>query len=374
MVTRLLLVVLLALGAAPASAQTPYFPPRGKWARRDARAAGLDAARLQAAITFALAHAHPLNDNLAALLPNEPYPEILGPVKPWAPSGVVIHGGHIVAEWGDVHRVDVSFSVAKSYLAAVAGLAVDRGLIPNLYQPVRELVQDGGFESAQNRPITWHHLLTQTSEWEGTLWDKPDVADRRLGYTRTLTAPGTTWEYNDVRVNRLGLSLLRAWQRPLPDVLREYIMDPIGASSSWTWHGYRNSWVEVQGRQVQSVSGGTHWGGGIWMATLDHARFGYLILRRGTWDGRRILSEAWLDRMVTPTPLRPDYGSLWWLNTDRKRYPAAPATSIFALGSGGNMIWVEPTRDLVVVTRWIQPARLNEFIGLVMEALPEAGP
>lgn len=374
MTSRLLLLASLALGAAPGSAQSPYFPPRGEWARRDARAAGLDPARLQAAITFALAHAYPLNDNLAALLPNEPHPEILGPVKPWAPSGLIVRGGHIIAEWGDVDRVDVSFSVAKSYLATVAGLAVDRGLIPDLHQPVRQLVQDGGFESEQNRTITWHHLLTQTSEWEGTLWGKPDVADRRLGYTRALTAPGTTWEYNDVRVNRLALSLLRVWQRPLPDVLREHVMEPIGASRTWTWHGYRNSWVEVQGRQVQSVSGGTHWGGGIWMATLDHARLGYLILRRGAWDGRRILSEAWLDRMVTPTPLRPDYGYLWWLNTDRGRYSNAPATSIFALGSGGNMIWVDRAFDLVVVTRWIQPARLNEFIGLVMQALAEAGP
>lgn len=367
-------VLLLLAPATPAlaQAQAPYVPPPGDaWERREPRAAGFDPARLQEAVDFALANAYPLTPTLAAPLPNEPYPEIIGPVKPWEPSGLILRHGYLVAEWGDTRRVDVSFSVAKSYLATVAGLAFDRGLIPDVDRPVRELVRDGGFDSEHNRPITWRHLFTQTSEWEGTLWDKPDRADRRLGYDRTLNAPGTTWEYNDVRVNRLALSLLRVWQRPLPEVLKEFVMDPIGASDTWTWHGYYNSYVELDGRRVQSVSGGTHWGGGIWMATRDHARLGLLMLRRGAWGDRQLLSERWLAMSLEPTPLRTDYGFLWWLNRDpaRHRYANASAASFFALGSGGNMIWVDPSNDLVVVTRWVQPARLNDFIGRVMAAL-----
>lgn len=363
------LVVLLLALAAPALAQSPYFPPPGDtWERREPRAVGFDPARLQEAIDFALANPAPVPPTHAAPLPNEPYPDILGPVKAWSPSGLVLRHGYLIAEWGDTRRVDVTFSVAKSYLSTVAGLAFDRGVIPELDRPVGELVRDGGFESDHNRSVTWRHLLTQTSEWEGTLWGKPDVADRRLGYGRTLNPPGSTWEYNDVRVNRLALSLLRVWQRPLPEVLREFVMEPIGASDSWAWYGYYNAYVEIGGRYVQSVSGGTHWGGGIWMTSRDHARLGYLMLRRGNWGGRQLLSERWLAMALTPTPLRQDYGFLWWLNTNRQRYPSASATSYFALGSGGNMIWVDPALDLVVVTRWIQPARLNDFIGKVTGA------
>src|SRR5690606_34217452 len=123
------------------------------------------------------------------------------------------------------------------------------------------------------------------------LWGKPDVADRRRGADRELQAPGTFWEYNDVRVDRAALSLLRVWRRPLPEVFKEEVMDPIGASSTWEWHGYHNSYLMVDGRRVQSVSGGGHWGGGVWISTLDHARFGYLHLRRGEWNGQQILSE-----------------------------------------------------------------------------------
>jgi CubicO group peptidase (beta-lactamase class C family) len=336
-----------------------------------------DSLRLAEAVTFAESNPIPWLKDIGAQLKRttarEPYPAIQGPYKDWeAPSGVVIRHGYIIAEWGDTRRVDLTFSVAKSYLSAVAGLAFDRGLIPDLHRPVAELVQDGGFESEHNRKITWHHFLTQTSEWEGTLWGKPDVADRREGYDRKLREPGSFWEYNDVRVNRTALALLRVWRRPLPEVLTEYIMNPIGASDTWRWYGYYNSYTEQDGKVVQSVSGGTHWGGGFWASTRDHARFGLLLSRRGTWGDRQLLSEKWIALATTPTPIRPAYGYLWWLNTDRQRYPNASARSFFALGAGGNMIWIDPALDLVVVVRWLDPSQTNQFIGKVVAAF--AGP
>ncbi len=181
------------------------------------------------------------------------------------------------------------------------------------------------------------------------------------------------WEYNDVRVNRLALSLLRVWNRPLPQVLKREIMDPIGATSTWEWHGYRTSMTEQDGRQVESVSGGGHWGGGVWATTRDHARFGYLLLRRGRWKSRQLLSDRWVTLATTPAPLRPVYGFLWWLNTDQKQYAAATPRSFFALGAGGNVIWMDPEHDLVVVTRWMSTDKVNEFMRRVLAAVaPEA--
>ncbi len=365
----------LLLATTPAAGQAPYFPPPGEaWEHRLPESVGMDPDRLAQAVAFAQAGEIGWTRDMAAQVArnvaSEPYPEILGPVRDWAgTNGIILRHGYIVAEWGDTRRVDMTFSVAKSYLSVVAGLAFDRGLLPDVHRPVGELIRDGGFDSPHNAAITWHQHLNQTSEWEGTLWDKPDVADRRRGRDRALQAPGSFWEYNDVRVNRLALSLLRLWGRPLPEVLRELVMDPIGASDTWVWHGYRNSWVELGGRRVQSVSGGGHWGGGVWASTRDHARFGYLMLRRGRWGERQLLSEAWLDLSLAPTPERPVYGYMWWLNTGRAQYPAAPASSVFARGSGGNLIWIDPEHDLVVVTRWMTGSRENEFIARVLEAV-----
>ena len=178
----------------------------------------------------------------------------------------------------------------------LAGVALANGLIRSVDDPMRDYALDDGFDAPHNAAITWRHMLHQSSEWEGTLWDKPDLVDRnrqvgvgadhsRKGTYRALQAPGTFYEYNDVRVNRLALSLLQVFRRPLPEVLKESIMDPIGASDTWEWHGYRNSWVEIDGRRMPSVSGGAHWGGGLWISSRDHALFGSLMLQRGCWQG-----------------------------------------------------------------------------------------
>jgi CubicO group peptidase (beta-lactamase class C family) len=263
----------------------------------------------------------------------------------------------------------MSFSVTKSFLSAAAGLAFDRGLIKDVHHPVKQYVRDGTFDSPHNSAITWHMLLQQTSEWEGTLWDKPDVADRRRGYDRQLQKPGTFWEYNDVRVNVLAFALLQVFRKPIPQILNEELMDPIGASDTWEYHGYDNSDVVIDGMRMKSVSGGGHWGGGWWVSTRDQARFGLLFLRNGMWGERRILSDEWIRLSLTPCDIRPVYGYLWWLNTDKQQWPQATERTFAALGAGTNAIVMVPEYDLVIVVRWINTAKLGEFIGKVLTAV-----
>jgi CubicO group peptidase (beta-lactamase class C family) len=364
-------------------------PHGGTWPRNAPEAAGFDPAALNAAIAFAQSHETPWRRDLQTQLEAntfEPPPdnEILGPTAPRGdPNGLILRGGAIVASWGDTHRVDMTFSVAKSYLSILAGVAVTDGLITDLDEPVGRTVHDGGFEGAQNGKITWRHLLQQTSEWEGTLFGKADQIDRyrslttefqgrpapRKGEARPLQAPGSYWEYNDVRVNRLSLALLRRFSRPLPEVFAERIMRPIGASSDWRWEGYSTSFVDLDGRRVQSVSGGGHWGGGVFIHAEDQARIGLMMLNRGVWNGQRLLPEGWVDRSVEPCPIKSDYGLLWWLNTGRQYRPSASEKSFFATGAGGNFTWIDPEHDLVAVLRWIDPAALDAWIGHVMRAL-----
>jgi CubicO group peptidase (beta-lactamase class C family) len=335
---------------------------------------GFDAAALAEAISWAHAHETAMPDDprryLLDRFEGRPHQEIVGPTRErGGVNGLLLRDGYIVAEWGDTRRVDMTFSVTKSYLSTVVGLAWDRGLIPDLDGLERTLIDDGGFDSPHNARITWRHHLQQLSEWEGTLFGKPDRADRRRGVDRQLEAPGTFWEYNDVRVNRLALSALRVWREPLPLVLKREIMDPIGASDTWEWHGYETSWVDIGGEQVQSVSGGGHWGGGMFISSRDHARFGLLMLRRGRWGERQLLSEAWIDEALTPS-IRPNYGFMWWLNTDRVQFSNAPESSFFALGAGStSTIWIDPEHDIVMVSRWVDGPDVNELIGKVLEAL-----
>jgi CubicO group peptidase (beta-lactamase class C family) len=231
------------------------------------------------------------------------------------------------------------------------------------------------FDTPHNRTITWDHLLRQVSDWEGTLWGKPEWADRPSNnpsdwLTRPRNKPGSVYEYNDVRVNVLALAALNIWRRPLPEVLRERIMDPIGASPTWRWFGYENSWVVLDGKIVQAVGGGGHWGGGMFINASDMARFGYLTLRKGKWKDKQLMSNQWVTWAMTPTPAQPTYGFMnWFLNTDKKYLASAPASAFAHIGNGTNAIYVDPENDLVVVVRWIENDALNEFVGKVLGAV-----
>ena len=386
---RALLVTLAGLAAGPRAwgAEGDYFPPRHDWVRAEPRALGLDAARLADAVGFAQAHENPApRDQSLALAQSfgkaEPY--FGGQIGPTgvraAANGLVIHRGRVVAEWGDTSHVEMTHSVTKSFLSTVVGLAWQKGLIRSTDDRVARYMPAGIdlFASPHDAPITWEHLLRQTSDWQGTLWGKPDWADRPEGAKpedwpqRELHEPGKHYKYNDVRVNVLALAALQVWRRPLPDVLREEIMDPIGASSRWRWHGYDNSWVEIDGRRVQSVSGGGHWGGGMFIDAWDLARFGYLFLRRGQWAGRQLVSREWIAKARTPGPANPEYGYCnWFLNTRRKSLPHAPESSVTFRGNGQNIVYIDWEHDLVAVVRWIDTTEsLDTFIGRVLESLP----
>ena len=126
-------------------------------------------------------------------------------------------------------------------------------------------------------------------------------------------------------------------------------------------------WVEVGGRRMQSVSGGGHWGGGVFIHAEDQARIGLLMLHDGVWNGRRILPEGWVAESGTPTPLHPDYGLLWWLNRSG-RFPEADRSSLLAVGAGGNTIWIEPASRLVAVFRWLHPDALPQLIARIADA------
>jgi CubicO group peptidase (beta-lactamase class C family) len=373
-----------ARSPAVAGATAPvYFPERFDWQKRSPSDAGMDPTRLDEAVRFAIANENPASKDLALDLATtfgarEPFDTPIGPVKErGAANGLIVRHGYLVAEWGDTSRVDMTFSVTKTFLSTVVGLAWQKGLIRNVTDPARDYMPVPGYFEGHNATITWEHLLRQTSDWQGTLWGKPDWADRPEGATpadwpnRTLFEPGTRYKYNDTRVNLLALLTLHVWRRPLPSVLREEIMEPIGASTTWRWHGYDNSWIDLDGQKIQSVTGGGHWGGGMFISARDMARFGYLFLRNGRWKDRQLVSPEWIAMARAGGPANAEYGFMnWFLNPGRKPLPAAPESSVTFRGNGQNIIYIDWENDLVVVTRWIRGgSALNDFLGKALASI-----
>ena len=351
--------VLLASGRVRAEGTPTYFPPAGKWERKAPEAVGMDGTQLKATLDFAKTQDSGFDfarDQVKRFGP----PMGLVPKSRAQVNGIIIRHGYIVGEFGDINAVDPVYSMAKSINSMSLGVAVTQGKIANLDAPVKDMVKDGGYDSPHNSKITWRHHVTQTSEWEGKLFERNAdfVGAEKFGGgalpPRAIKDPGTYYEYNDVRMNRFALSMAWVFGKGLPEVLKENVMDPIGASNTWKWLGYDNSFVDINGKKVQGVTGGSRWGGGFFTNDEDIGRLGLLLLNKGRWNGKQLISEAYLRDAVQATPLGPDYGYLFWLNTKGKKWPNAPRDAYAAVGNGSNVIWVSPQHDLVMILRWIK--------------------
>ena len=398
-----LLLVLLSICFVAGAQVKPYYPTASKWELKSPLVFGIDSAVLNQAIQYAIAHETKFPKNLqltqAMQFGKEPFSDPIGPMASRGPAaGVIVYKGYIIAEWGNLNSVEMVNSVTKSILSTVVGLAVDKGLIRSIndkvytylppietltatstidQNPIAQTAFIYPFETAHNKTINWEHLLRQTSDWEGVLWGKPDWADRPSDKpeewtTRKRFEPGTVYKYNDTRVNALALAATTVWRKPLPEVLREQVMQPIGASNTWAWTGYKNAWIVLDGKMIQSVSGGGHFGGGLFINAYDMARFGLLTLRKGNWNGKQILSEDWIKQSTTPTGANTGYGFMnYFLNTDRKMYPSAPATAYAHIGNGTNAIYVDPEHELVAVIKWMDDKSIDGFLKLMLSALPK---
>jgi hypothetical protein len=401
---RKILLGLFLLGAIVSNAQTKlYFPSQDKWEIKSPVTFNLDTNKINQAIAFSKDNEtkYPKNLRLSQSMQygRAPFSDPIGPMESRGEvSGIIIYKGYIIASWGNPNAVESVNSITKSMVATVVGLAVDNGLIKNILDPVYtylppiEIVNGEGvtadqnplaktsfiypFETEHNRKINWDHLLRQTSDWEGVLWGKPDWADRPSNNPEEWTnrkriEPGAAFKYNDTRVNALALATTAVLRKPLPEVLREQIMNPIGASNTWAWTGYHNAWIVLDGKMIQSVSGGGHFGGGLFMNTYDMARFGLLTLRKGNWNGKQLISEEWIKKSLTPTTASLDYGFMnFYLNTDKKYFPSAPEKSFVHKGNGLNAIYVDPDNDMVVVVRWIEEKQLDGFLKIILSSLP----
>lgn len=344
---------------------------------------------LHPAAAVALAAPCPWSRDLRAVIEGEtfdppPWNVVIGPIyERGGPSGVVLHGGREITRWGDIDRCDQAFSVAKSYLGLLVAVALDRGLIADLGEPVSARIDDPAFASSRNRQVTWRQLLDQTSEWGGELFGIPHTVDRdrqlapnesreRMDRGTPLQAPGSYWDYNDIRVNALCLALTRLFGQPLGDALAS-VHPAFAAETGFRWHGYgARSAIDIDGVSVEVVVGGSHWGGGVVTSIAHHLTLGRIVLDDGMDGSRRCIGAAALRAVLQPCPLQPIYGGLWWLNTDGALYSGASPESVFAMGIGTTVIWVDPVLEIVAVARWIRPEAIGGWIEAIRASLATA--
>jgi CubicO group peptidase (beta-lactamase class C family) len=242
--------------------------------------------------------------------------------------------------------LQTSFSVAKSVLSTLVGIAIDEGLIESVQDPLTRYVPELAERDPRFARITLRDLLTMSSGiryWDTDLpwpWaddtytyygvDLRDVARKR---TRIERPPGQEWHYNNYNPLLLGLVLERASGMSVSRYMSTRLWQRLGAEADATWS------LDSKRSGFEKLESGVN------AAPIDYARFGLLFLHGGEWNGARIVSEEWV-RAATRTDTRTDpaahYQYFWWIDVNRPG-------RFYALGDYGQYVYVAPDADAVVV-------------------------
>jgi CubicO group peptidase (beta-lactamase class C family) len=244
-----------------------------------------------------------------------------------------------------------SWSIAKSYTSTVFGVAVGRGDIPSLDVSASDYVPE--WKNTPRAAITIRQLLSMQSGLHWSLTeDYVGLAvfsqdNSKDSVARPLqNAPGTKWVYNNGGVQVLERVFKNATGQTLEQYAQAHLWSPLGMTANWKKDGAGNPTAYAN----------------VLATCRDHARLGYLYLRRGTWAGQRLLSERWVKEALTPSQaMNRAYGYLFWLNGETPAVnamgnpwpgmmaPFAPKDLFAARGFGNQFIDVIPSLDLVVV-------------------------
>lgn len=282
-------------------------------------------------------------------------------VCPELHSLLVVRHGRLVVEryFGGTQPQDTwnVKSVTKCMLSALVGIALERGYIRSLDQPVLDFFPEYRDQVTDPRlqQITIRHLLTMSAglEWEenGSItfrWLRSPDWVRFALQSKLVADPGAMWNYNSALPHLLSAMLTKASGTNTLALARQALFDPIGA---------------VVGKWDQDPQGYFYGGSELHMIPRDLAKFGYLYLNHGEWNGKQVVPAAWV-RASTQQTNSAHYGFLWWLDT----FESHPL--YFAQGLGGQHIVVVPDLDAVVVTTSFLPTHISALSFIKLYILP----
>jgi len=279
-------------------------------------------------------------------------------------SLVVSHNGEIIKEkYSGTGGADAAHdvrSVTKSVIGLLTGIAIDKGIIHSVDETIGQyLIPLAGNISAEKSNIRIRDLLTMSSgfDWEElvsvsgyTNWFSSANQVLYLLDKQLISPPGQSFTYNSAALHLLSVIISRASGMPASEFAKKYLFEPldIGERLWQTDHqGFNNG------------------GAGLQITPHDMIKIGQLIIDKGEYQGRRIVSAEWIDRLSTPKistnnsmNFGPDYGYCWWIGSN------ARGSYLFANGWGGQFIVVVPYLKLVVVAT-------NQWSGLTSSVANE---
>jgi CubicO group peptidase (beta-lactamase class C family) len=244
-------------------------------------------------------------------------------------------------------------SISKSVISLLIGVAIGRELIAGPDQTVANFFADATPKRPDWDRVTVGDLLTMSSgmAWnENLAWTDPANDEPHLGQDADpigyvlkkpmIAPPGTIWNYNGGGIDLLGAVIERTSGKPLADFARDALFEPLGISD-WEWKPYRNG-------KISSAAG-------LRLRPRDAAKIGQLMLDHGMWQGRQIVSAAWIAQASVPRFQASGYfgglfyyGYSWWMG--RSLTANTEVKWIAGVGLGGQRLFIVPDLDIVVMS------------------------
>lgn len=287
---------------------------------------------------------------------------------------LVVRDGRIAASLGDPARKLPCHSIRKSLLCALIGIAVEEGRI-DLSASLESLgIDDHERLSAVERTATVFDLLTARSGiMHPTGYESARM--RRIKPPRHLHPPTTRWTYNNWDFNALGTIYEQCTGETIPEAFARRIATPLAMEDF-------SLAADPPDAGHICFAETAHRAYPFTMTARDLARFGLLWLRQGRWREAQVVPRHWVRNSVQPVSEAGHegaYGYMWWVCRQGVMYPNVilPADAYAARGVGGHVVFVVPSRDLVVVHRAdtsVQPIReVNAFtLGPILEGIVNA--
>ena len=295
-----------------------------------------------------------------------------------ATSMLIARGDTVLAEryapdWPADRPREVA-SVAKSMMAVLFGMAIEDGVISGLDQPAADFIP--AWRDDARAGITLHHLLSMTSGLDDTgLALRGVTGDQFVINAAAPLAhpPGTHWAYNTAAYHLLFHILMRATGETIEAYADRKLLGPLGMRDT--------VWVTSEGQgsdgPVTNYYSAASTARDLWT-------FGRMVMQGGRWQGTQLVPADYVARMVSPSqPINRSYGLLWWVNAEEgldvigrpggRRFPGAPHDTYAALGAGGQVILIVPSRQLILVRQGDPPGSPDFADRMLAETLAVVG-
>lgn len=270
-------------------------------------------------------------------------------------SALVIRHDRLVAEryyhGSDAQRSNNVHSVSKSILQALVHIAVAKGYIGSLDDPVADYLPEYfGNASPEKKKITIRHMLTMRSGLDWTEDSTESQVEKASNWVQPIlsrplvSVPGTTYNYSTGNTHVVSAVLQKATRMSTCQFAHQYLFEPMGITA------------EHWGRDPQSIFSG---GYNVYLTPREMAKFGLLYLHDGKWAGQPLVPTSAVRAAQARTTQVDDtfsYSEGWWMHTISGR------SMYFAWGYGGQFVYVIPSADIVLVTSENTSGNSNEEI------------